>query len=81
MTDKIKDDAPAFPVCAGQQVYATGMTLRDWFAGQALTGYIAHLGAQDIHAGSYTDECAEEAYRIADAMIAARASRNGGDQS
>lgn len=46
--------------------------LRDWFAGQALAGYIAHLGSQDIHVGSYTDECAAEAYRLADAMLAAR---------
>lgn len=29
-------DTLAFPICAGQQVYAHGMMLRDWFAGQAL---------------------------------------------
>jgi hypothetical protein len=29
------DGGPAFPVTAGQQVYATGISLRDWFAGQA----------------------------------------------
>lgn len=26
---------PAFPTTAGQVVYSHGMTLRDWFAGQA----------------------------------------------
>ena len=44
-----------------------GMTLRDWFAGQALAGTLAHPG----------DSCdwemfANAAYKIADAMIAER---------
>ena len=65
-------DAPAFPVTAGQQVYTHGMTLRDWFAGQALAGMCGHpmalarTGAKDL------SEDARLAYRIADAMLAAR---------
>lgn len=39
------------------------MTLRDWFAGQALTS-----GSD----GLTIEEAAERAYRIADAMLAAR---------
>lgn len=43
----------------------TGMTLRDWFAGQALTGLIA--SHPNMHAADY----ATISYRVADAMIAA----------
>lgn len=59
---------PAFPVTAGNQVYATGMTLRDWFAGQALAGRLA-TGNED-----YLDahDTAARCYAIADAMLAAR---------
>lgn len=41
-----------------------GMSLRDWFAGQALV----HLGEENWSA----QEAAEQAYRIADAMLKAR---------
>jgi hypothetical protein len=47
----------------------TGMTLRDWFAGKALT-IVAAAGGID-HIGPY--ECASAAYEIADAMLAERA--------
>ena len=57
-------DYPAFPVTAGQQVYANGLKVRDWFAGQALTG-------MDLDAAT-PDQCAAWAYRIADAMLKAR---------
>lgn len=30
-----EDHFPAFPVVAGTQVYATGMTMRDWLAANA----------------------------------------------
>lgn len=44
-----------------------GMTLRDWFAGQALAGL--------MHPGWAADpiDAPEVAYRIADAMLASRA--------
>jgi hypothetical protein len=58
------------PMCAPEP----GMTLRDYFAGQALSGYIAHLGSQDIHASGYAKECAVESYAFADAMLKARES-------
>jgi hypothetical protein len=45
-----------------------GMTLRDWFAGQALAGLVFH---NDYGARS-DDEIANGAYAYADAMIAAR---------
>jgi len=44
-----------------------GMTLRDWFAGQALAGALAD-STRDLYAYEY----AESAYECADAMLAAR---------
>lgn len=60
----------AFPiVCfntAGMpNVLAHGMTLRDWFAGQAL------LAMRYTGATAYKDD-AESCYKMADAMIEAR---------
>ena len=44
-----------------------GMSLRDYFAGQALTGILADSGWADTE-----EKMAELSYRFADAMIAAR---------
>jgi hypothetical protein len=70
MSAKINDGGPAFPVNA--EIYngtgLCGMTLRDWFAGQALAGLVFH---NDYGARS-DDEIANGAYAYADAMIAAR---------
>jgi len=41
-----------------------GMTLRDWFAGQALVGIIA--------GGKWVERVSAEAYAYADAMLRAR---------
>lgn len=58
------DDSPTFG-----DVQHHGMTLRDWFAGQALAGMLA----TDTDASFYKAEvAAERSYRMADAMIAAR---------
>lgn len=70
MTERHKDDAPAFPVTAGQQVYSYGMTLRDWFAGQAIAGV---CGPPIPDGWSLSPrERAIWAYYIADAMLEAR---------
>ena len=45
----------------------TGMTLRDYFAGQAIVALAEHVGRIDM-----THSQAEQAYRVADAMIAER---------
>lgn len=55
----INTGGPAFP--AGAHF---GMTLRDYFAGQALAG----MNASEMHA----KKMAEWAYETADAMLAAR---------
>lgn len=61
------DGGPAFPVPMhddgnGQPRVIAGMTLRDWFAGQALVGLIGVMEAND-------EQLATAAYEIADAMI------------
>jgi hypothetical protein len=57
---------PAFPDSSGQYDYTGGMTLRDWFAGQACCGLAQHCGM------AAEDYIARESYCIADAMIAQR---------
>ena len=82
MNEKIDDGGPAFPHgeivqdmldekgrFVGNRVLqaSAGMTLRDWFAGQALAGILSEGGSP----ASYNED-AENAYSAADAMIAAR---------
>jgi hypothetical protein len=59
----MKDTKSAFP--HGGFMQQEGMTLRDYFAGQALTGIIARLDRVAV----YT---AKDAYIYADAMLEAR---------
>jgi hypothetical protein len=49
-------------------VRAAAMTLRDYFAGQALVGILAHSGGFS----SSPEDIAEYAYKQADAMISVR---------
>jgi hypothetical protein len=83
MTDKIDDGGPAFPPMAPLESWGDpkqGMSLRDWFAGQALAGLLA-----DPNEGPQDDETledaisriAEGAYSYADAMLEARAKGGG----
>ena len=79
------DGGPAFPVTPTDrsgQIAETfpGMTLRDWFAGQALTGmietHVFHFLEDDSTSGHQAKATclnhARAAYCIADAMIEAR---------
>ena len=79
MADKIDEGGFAFPMneknSAGSHYHShSGMSLRDWFAGQALAGLMAHPfedGSDFLHdAGPAA--AAYQSYRMADAMIAAR---------
>jgi len=65
------DDArTAFPVNVNDE--NTGMTLRDWMAGQA----IASVSFSTMQR-SALNEIAEHSYALADAMLAARARKEG----
>ncbi len=71
------NNPPAFPRTGegfGNPLYDTpGMSLRDWFAGQALSGMLAHTN-NDFQPYGFDASVyfAEDAYRHADAMLAAR---------
>jgi hypothetical protein len=82
----INDGGPAFP-CTTTEIHPLrdvpyevpnpGMTLRDWFAGQAMAAIIAKIPAAY---GKRTDfhtykSVALGAYDYADAMLAARANK------
>ncbi|WP_176331582.1 hypothetical protein [Burkholderia vietnamiensis] len=75
--DKINHGGPAFPVPLaegqGYQGHAPcdGMTLRDYFAGQALNGALSDP-AVTIFGDKDADILASAVYRIADAMLRAR---------
>jgi hypothetical protein len=68
---KVDDGGPAFPVPTSPGgMTPCGMSLRDWFAGQVLSGLYS---TPDTDLGKdCCDMYAEVAYDAADAMLAAR---------
>jgi hypothetical protein len=70
MTNTKNDGGPAFPQLEPNSAYfnATGMTLRDWFAGQALAGGLDRW----LEVQACDKEISGWAYEIADAMLEAR---------
>jgi hypothetical protein len=74
----VSDGGPAYPIkgyCAdasgalcGEVIKHCGMSLRDWFAGQALVMLPHHGCGADLG----TEETALAAYQIADEMLKAR---------
>lgn len=66
---EIKDGAPAFPFVEPNTEcnVATGMTLRDWFAGKAMQGMLSDTNVQGT-----AEEFAQRAYQLADAMLKVR---------
>lgn len=65
-----KDGGPAFPH-PSSTAFGPGMSLRDWFAGQAIAGLCADPSNHKLFADK--DEAAVSAYAIADVMLAERA--------
>ena len=87
MSYTIRDGGPAFPHgplgdsitfddgrTSHQWPACAGMTLRDYFAGQALAGNLEQGVEDDINYGWWHDssKVAKRAYSIADAMLKAR---------
>lgn len=81
MANEIENGGPAFPVddiiqrdergaLFGAPVSSHGMSLRDWFAGQAMQGFCADPTSHNLFEDM--TEVANSAYEMADAMIAAR---------
>lgn len=74
----INDGGPAFPKFGMNawdkpQTISAGMSLRDWFAGQALAGIIAFPGTIEGDANKRNDVLSRLSYALADAMLAERA--------
>lgn len=65
----VTDGGPAFPIVLPEEFQQahTGLSLRDWFAGQALVGLIAQTMKAEV-----AEEFARQAYVTADAMLEAR---------
>lgn len=55
----------------------SGMSLRDWFAGQALAGIMATSSWDHRPANSEQKDIAEDCYALADAMLAERGGNDG----
>ena len=83
MSAPINDGGPAFPVPATDatdgRTHDGGMSLRDWFAGQAMASLFLNQGitglAIDIAergGPAVRESIASKAYQISDAMLAAR---------
>lgn len=94
MSDAVKTGGPAFPLNMetalrpvtdmGGRDISSGMTLRDWFAGQAIAGLYAcremqldvmHVELRNVDISGVTGfekALARQAYAQADAMLAAR---------
>ena len=70
MSDR-DDGGPAFPMAGEPGIeFDRGMSLRDWFAGQALDQRkMLSTGAY------YAADAAREAYEIADAMLKTRSGK------
>jgi hypothetical protein len=75
MTDFTEANPPAFPMPStiGEHTQEYGMSLRDWFAGQALGGLLANSDW-----GPDAGQAASIAYASADAMLAERSKTDAG---
>jgi hypothetical protein len=69
-----QDGGPAFPESCGGQIIP-GMTLRDYFAGQAVQtvlDVVCGWGPVEFDTDINVNEAARFAYKLADAMLAER---------
>ena len=85
MSDQIEDGGSAFPTTPENKTRlsgngGTGMTLRDWFAGQAMQGLVSKMteNREEAINNGVTDPAweAELSYEIADAMLKVRGAKS-----
>lgn len=62
-----------YDVARARQYQEPGMSLRDWFAGQVMQGWVADSTRFDE---AYIKRAAQFAYAMADAMLKAREASN-----
>ena len=74
MSAPTNNGGPAFPISDTFHPDYTGMSLRDWFAGQVITKAYQEMKESDFcdYKGSHMRVAAKIAYQLADAMLAAR---------
>jgi hypothetical protein len=75
MSESINNGGPAFPINNQHGCIYSGMTLRDWFAGQALQAIISkHPPKSQVMTGvnELDMQTARGAYDYADAMLKVR---------
>jgi hypothetical protein len=78
---RIRHNSVHYDEALGRNVFDTeevsGMSLRDWFAGQGIVAYTQlHIAAVDEFSWS-AKQVAKEAYEIADAMLKKREKKGG----
>lgn len=65
----VNDGGPAFPRSdSGYSITQSGMTLRDWFAGQCMAGQVSHPSNTSVDPA----DIARDSYTMADMMIEER---------
>ena len=69
---------PSFTQAGHPNGHSMGMSLRDWFAGHALAGFMAGYYANPEAGGYGLSDMADIAYAQADAMLAARDAKEDG---
>lgn len=83
-----KNDSPAFPVCGTDGVWATGISVRQYYAAAALQGLLARDTVRDegnnnlakwavMNPQNNFKEQSKRCFEWADAMIEAEGSENG----
>ena len=73
-----QDGGPAYPVPGMQSsTYYNGMSLRDYFAGQALAGFCSGVRGSAMEADYIVQCVAPHVYEVADAMLEARKAPTG----
>ena len=76
------NNEPAFPhtKMVGHKDYAGGMSLRDYFAAKALVGILSGPASREGVPMKEWFDIPEQAYRLADAMMAARTPQVSGPE-